>query len=111
MDTRNENKELRSEFRRWWFYIIGLIVIATVVFGVIRYVGVFTSTVVEREVFENSYQYSEARKAEIVTYEAQLAELRSQLSNPNMNDGDRANIEAQISAINVRLNVAKRRSN
>jgi hypothetical protein len=36
----------------------------------IQYLGVFGKTMVEREVFESSYQYSEARKSEIATYEA-----------------------------------------
>lgn len=72
--------------------------------------GVFGQKVVERKVLENSYQYSEARKTEITTMEAQLAEIDVQLSNPDLDSQTKRNLEAQKSAINVRLKAAREKA-
>ena len=57
--------------------------------------------------FEQSFQYSEARKSEIATYEAQLAEINSQLADPNLDEDTRRSLKAQKSAIEVRFTAAK----
>lgn len=51
-------------FAGWWLWVVLLVVISAVVFGVLRYLGLFGQTVAERVIFENSFQYSEARKVE-----------------------------------------------
>ena len=103
----SEFREERKEFGRWWIYVLGLVIVTSLIFAGLNYAGVFAKTVVEREVFENSYQYTAGQKAKIATYEAQLAELRGKLSNPELDSTTRTNIQAQISAINIQLNAAK----
>ena len=107
MNRQQEGRELRAEFRHWWLYGLALVVIAVVVLTGLNYVGVFGHTVVERKVFENSFQYSESRKAEIGTYEAQLAEIGSQLASPNLDAATKQGLMAQQAALRVRLRTAK----
>lgn len=100
-------REDQALLAKWWFYGLVLL-IATI--GVLTVVGWglhIGGVAVEREVFEQSYQRSEAHKAEIATYEAQLAELDIQLADPDLDAHTRKNLQAQKSAITVRLNAAK----
>lgn len=97
----------RREFGKWWMWVLGLVVLSGLILTLLGYAGVFTQTVVERKVFEESFQYSEARKSEIATYEAQLAEINSQLADPALDENTRRSLTAQKSAISVRLNTAK----
>jgi len=98
----------KREFGGWWVWVLGLLIISTIVLTILGYVGVIGRTIVERKVFENSYQYSEARKTEIMTYEAQLAEIDAQLSTAG--ETERHGLLAQRAAIEVRLRVARERS-
>jgi hypothetical protein len=91
----------------WWMWILGLVVVSFFALSLLNYGGIFTKTVVEREVFENSFQYSQARKAEIATYTAQIAELEGQLANPSLDAGTQSTINAQLSAIRIQLNTAR----
>ena len=102
-------REERKETRRWWFFGLVLSVITIIVLTVLGYMGKFTGTVVERKVFENSYQYKEAQKREISIFEAQLVEISAQLSNQNLDENTRSNLEAQASALRVKLAAAKGR--
>lgn len=86
----------------WWVWILCLIVLSSLVFGGMKILGVFG----ERVVFEQSFQYKEARKTEIATFEAQLAEIDRKLSS-NIDDSTRANMEAQAASIRILLNVAR----
>lgn len=97
----------RREFGRWWMWVLGLMILSGLIFTLLGYAGIFTKTVVEREVFEKSFQYSEARKSEIATYEAQLAEINSQLADPALDENTRRSLKSQKSAIEVRLTAAK----
>ena len=72
--------------------------------------GLIGGKAVEREVLENSYQYTEARKTEIMTMEAQLAEIDAQLADPNLPDSTKRNLKGQRSAIEVRLRVAREKA-
>lgn len=71
--------------------------------------GLFGRTVVERKVFENSYQRTESLKARIANDQAVLAEIQSKLSDPNLDKDTRRNLEAQASAARIRIETAKRR--
>ena len=97
----------RREFGTWWMWVLGLIIISVIILTGLNYAGIFTRTIVEREVFEESYQYREARKSEIATYEAQLAEINSQLADPNLDESTQQSLKSQKSAIPVRLATAK----
>ena len=98
--------EERNDFGRWWIWITFLFIFSFVALGAMNYLGIVGQTIVEREVFEQSYQYSEARRAEIATYEAQLAELEILLKAES--DAQAAeNTKAQMAAIRVRIAAAK----
>lgn len=86
---------------KWWVWILFLLIISVIVFGILNYVGLVGKTFVERKVFEHSYQKQEADKSAITAYSAQLAMLRGKLNNPNLDVGKRAEIKAQIDAINI----------
>lgn len=91
----------KKEFGKWWLWVLALIILTVVVMGGVRACGLIGGTIVERKMFENSYQKHEADKAAHTTYQAQLALLRGKLNNPNLDEGTRAEIQAQIDAINI----------
>ena len=93
----------------WWMWILGLVIVTVVVFAALNYAGIIGKTIVERKVFENSYQYSAGQKQKIAIYEAQLAELKGRLASPDLDSGTRANIKAQASQIRIQLAATKRR--
>lgn len=97
----------KKYYAGWFFWGLLLASIAGIILTGLSYLGVFGQTVVERKVFENSFQYSESRKAEIATFEAQLAEIDGKLNNTNLDSDTRTNLEAQKSAINIQLSVAR----
>jgi len=85
----------------WWVWILTLLMLTMVLFTGLNYLGVFGKTIVERKVFEQSYQKKEADKTANTTYSAQLAQLRGKLNNPNIDAGTRVEVQAQIDAINI----------
>lgn len=93
-------------FGAWWVWIVTLMLGTFVVFGVLNAFGIIGRTVVEREVFERSFQYDQARESQGNIYTAQIAELEAQLQNPNLDAAAKANIEAQLAAIRVRARAA-----
>lgn len=98
-----------KEFWRWfWIAIAAIIVLSIVGFGM-NSAGLFGRTVVERKVFENSYQRTESIKAQIATDEAVLAEIERKLRNPELSESTKANLEAQSSAARIRIATAKGR--
>lgn len=110
---RDDANEFRREARWtiWKFLPITLtliILISVVGFG-LRAMGMFGQTVVERKVFENSYQRSESLKAQIDVDEATLAEITHLLTNPKLTATSRNNLEAQASAARIRLAATKRK--
>ena len=92
----------KEEFIKWWMLVIGLLFITFIIFGLLRYAGVFG----ERIIYKNSFQYREARESEISTYTAQLAEIERKLSN-DLDTQIRANLEAQAAALRIHLQTAK----
>jgi len=113
MSYRNEMNQVAKEtsWTFWRFlpiFLIAVVILSAIGFG-LNSLGLFGRTVVERKVFENSFQYTEARKTEIATYEAQLAEIDGKLANPNLDVDTRANLEAQKSALNIQLATARRK--
>lgn len=89
--------------------ILLILILLSVIGFSLKSVGLLGSTVVERKVFENSYQRSEAIKAQIATDEAVLAEIQRQLSSTDLDEDTRNNLEAQAAAARVRIATAKGR--
>ena len=104
------NKEL-EEASNWvglgLVWMLAAILTISILTWLLHSAGVLGSTIVERKVFENSHQYSESRKTEISTLEAQLAEIDVQLDNPDLDADTKRNLQAQKSAINIRLRTAR----
>jgi hypothetical protein len=98
----NESQERREAFR-WGLTFIAIGLVAMIAFTVLSYVGVFG----ERFAFENSFQYKEARKSEIATFEAALEEIKRKLNASNLPDDIRTNLEAEAAAIRIQLQVAR----
>lgn len=110
-DYRNEVGKLAQESRWTFFRFLPLFVGAVVVlfalgFG-LRSLGLIGETVVERKVFEQSYQRSEALKSRIAIDKATLAEIAGKLSNPNLDKNTRFNLQAQASAARIRISTAR----
>ncbi|MCF6205308.1 MAG: hypothetical protein L3J47_00245 [Sulfurovum sp.] len=113
----SKHRKEANEFRRkdrWTMCkflpltITAVVILFAVGFGV-RAIGAYGNTVVERKVFENSYQRSESLKAQIAIDEATLTEITHLLTNPNLAANSRSNLEAQASAARIRLATTKRK--
>ena len=111
-DYRNDLKEIEKE-ARWTFwkflpiFLMVVILLTALGFG-LNSIGLFGRTVVERKVFENSFQRSESIKARIANDEAVIAQIEGQLENPNLDENTRFNLNAQANAARVRINTASR---
>ncbi|MCA9130891.1 MAG: hypothetical protein KDB22_27595 [Planctomycetales bacterium] len=99
--------ELRWTFFRFLPIVLAVVVVVFVVGFGLRSVGLVGGTVVERKVFEASYQRRSALAAQIATDEAVLAEISRQLANQRLDDGTRHNLEAQAAAARVRITTTK----
>jgi len=106
-NARDEMKEAKSEIRSWWFYFVGLIVASMIIFGTLSSMGLIGKTIVERKVFENSFQYSEARKGEVAVFSAQLAEIDRALTSTSLTPRERTGLEGQAAAIRIQLAAAR----
>lgn len=100
-------KEARWTFFKGMPLFLMVIVFLSLLGFVLNSLGLFGWTIVERKVFENSFQYSEARKSEIATFEAQIAEINRKLYDSNLDVATRTNLEAHASALRIQLNVAR----
>ncbi|MEP2944000.1 MAG: hypothetical protein ABJL18_00995 [Hyphomicrobiales bacterium] len=73
------DKEKR-EFGGWWIWV-GLLLVLTFIVGfALNAVGLIGKAVVERVVFEESYQRKAGDAAKLATFEAQRSSLREQLT-------------------------------
>jgi len=93
--------EEKKEAGKWalWLTLIGVI-IAIIIAGV-SYLGIGVKTVVERKVFEQSYQKQAADSDAISAYDAQLAILRRRLRVNDITTAKKAEIQGQIDSINI----------
>lgn len=103
----DDMKEARREVKRWWYMGLGLVVVAAIVTAILSATGVIFQTEVERRTFERSYQKKAGDKQKIATYEAQLAEINSQLSDPKVDPEIAKTLRAQRAALRVRLRAAR----
>ncbi len=110
-DYRNEAREIAKE-SRWTFFrflplvFTAVVILAAVSFG-LRSLGLIGGTIVERKVFEESYQRSESLSAAISHEESVLTEIEQQLANPNLDENTRYNLKAQASAARIRISTAR----
>lgn len=111
MSYRDEARTVAKETRWTIFRFLPVFILLVLVLGGTaagtRYLGIWGKTTVEREVFEASYQRSEALASEIATNKATVAEIESQLENPNLDENTRYNLNAQLSAARIRLQTAE----
>ena len=107
-EFKRDRAEYKSLIWKLGLALVGVLLISSVAFGLLRYMGVIGQTVVERVVFEQSFQYKEANKSRALLMQAQMTELEAQLRNPNLEDQLRPNLEAQLSVLRVKLNSTKR---
>lgn len=96
----------KKYFGGWWMWVLFLMLVTGGILTFFGYAGKFTGTVVERKVFENSYQYSEARKGEIAVFQAQLDEINRQLLT-EQDPAVRQDLESKAAAIRVQLAAAR----
>jgi hypothetical protein len=99
----------KKEIGGWFIWILFLFVVAGVILTSTGYIGKFTGTVVERKVFEQSYQRSESLKSEIAMNQAVIEEIESKLLNPNLDENTRFNLNAQLGAAKLRISTARRK--
>lgn len=95
--------EEKKEFGRWWMWLILLIAGAGIVFTLLGYAGKVGGTIVERKVFENSYQRSESLKSREAAYEAQLAQIDSRLAYCDPESDLYAELSAQKAMLQVQI--------
>lgn len=106
-NMRSVHKETKWTMFKFLPLFIGFLIIMSVVGFTLNTLGYLGSTIVERKVFENSYQRSESIKSRIAQDEAVLAEIESQLQNPDLDKNTRFNLEAQARATRIRLSTTR----
>lgn len=83
-----------------------LLILGSAVFAVTT-CGTFANTVAERKINENSFQYQEARKTELLRLETQLRTLNSQLENLDLTEAKKNMLKAQKSNLEQEIEVVK----
>ena len=94
--------EEKKEFGRWWVYTLSLIIVSIIIFIILGYFGKAGSTIVEREVFENSYQKVAGDNARNKMYRAQLASIEVKLRG-SLDTQTRNNLLAQKAMLEIQL--------
>lgn len=102
-EYRNEANQVAKDSVWTIFKFLPFIVIfALIMFG-LNSMGVIGKTVVERKVFENSYQRSEGIKSGLSMFKAQLAEVNSRLRQRDLNKYDKQDLLAKKSALTIQI--------
>ena len=96
----------KREFGCWWGWILILLVGTILVLSGMGIAGRIVDVVVEREVFERSFQYQEGKSDQIATYRAQIVMLESKLADPALSDSAKSDMRAQLAALKIQLNTA-----
>lgn len=108
---RKEVNEIEKEARWTMFRVLPLLIIALIIVAALsfalRSVGLIGKTVVEKKVFEQSYQRSEGLKSGIAMYEAKLASVNSRLMSVNLTEQDKQDLLAQKAALNIQISAIK----
>ena len=96
------NDTEKKEFGKWYIFLGVLVVGTVIVFTTLGYFGKVTGTIVERKVFENSYQKVAGDNARTKTYRAQLAQIDYKLSQ-DIDEDLRQELESQRAMLKVQL--------
>jgi len=106
--SKDIGRQERKEFRLWglstlWLTALFFIVLGVIVFA-LNSAGVIGRTIVERAVFEQSYQRSAAEEARLNTFTAELAGIEARLGAGNLTDVQRDDLSAQAAALRIQIN-------
>lgn len=93
----------KKEFGGWWLYILFLVIISVVALAVLSYTGKVGGTFIERKVFEQSYQRNEGLKSQMLTWQAQLAQINSKLMYAEPGTQDYINLSSQKAMLEVQI--------
>ena len=88
-------------------WIIILFIVAVAMLWVMKSAIFVGDTVVERKVFEQSYQRQAGIEESIATYEAQLVMIRTKLANPDLTEQERNTLKANEASIEIQLQTAR----
>ena len=103
MEMEEFGKRERSEVWKWFWLFVAFALIATFIGFVVRPFGMFA----ERKAFEQSYQKVAGDRHQIAVWQGQIAAAQAQLGNPDISEGERADIRAQIATLQVQLQAAE----
>ena len=106
-DYREDMKAVRWTFWRVLPLVVITLIVLTATGFILNGLGLFGQKVIERKVFENSYQRTESLKSRIATDEAVLAEIEVKLRTPELDPNVRTSLEAQAAAARIRIRTAK----
>jgi|26BtaG_2_1085354.scaffolds.fasta_scaffold04492_5 hypothetical protein len=83
---------------------VGIVVLLSALTWGLSALGMFGNTVMERVVYENSFQYKEGMKQRVNTFQAQIAELEEmKFQNPHK----AAEIDSQIRILRIQANAVQ----
>jgi hypothetical protein len=102
-EYRKEANQVAKNSTWTFFRFLPLFLIFIVVMFFIGSMTKWGGTVVERKVFENSYQRSEGIKSGIAMFKAQQAEINSRLTQSNLSDMDKQDLLAKKSALAIQI--------
>ena len=110
-DYRNEAGQAARDTRWTVFRFMPIFLFVFVLLAVLGFVlntgGIIGKTIVQREVFEQSYQRTAALAERVAVDIASLTEVERQLLNPNLDANTRFNLDAQAAAARVRIQTAR----
>jgi len=98
-------EEDKRVVRGWWFFILFMVVLTIPVMSGLKYLGIIGTTVVERVVFEQSFQYKEGMAQRAAILEANIAEIDMLMAT---GQGNPEQLQAQKSVLRVQLNAIRR---
>ena len=103
-----QDRRERKQFAHWWILILILTIISVPILWTLHWYGVLGNVVVSRVAFEQSYQYEQSQREAIATFEASLAEIETRLSDPDLPDAQRQQLESRRAGLRIQLKAARR---
>lgn len=91
----------KTEFGGWWLWITALMILSGALLFAANSFGLIGRTIVEREVFKNSYQKQAGDLAKQKLFKAKRIMLQQQLLRDDLSLTQRADYQAQLNAIKI----------